>query len=57
MRGHLQEVDAIAPLSEMFGYTTDLRSVSQGRATYTMRFAAYEQVPDSVLQKITGGGF
>ncbi|MCX6130393.1 MAG: elongation factor G [Proteobacteria bacterium] len=57
MRGHLQEVDAIAPLSEMFGYTTDLRSVSQGRATYTMRFAAYEQVPDSVLTKITGGGF
>ncbi len=57
MRGHLQEVDAIAPLSEMFGYTTDLRSVSQGRATYTMRFSAYEQVPDSVLQKITGGGF
>jgi elongation factor G len=57
MRGHLQEVDAIAPLSEMFGYTTDLRSVSQGRATYTMRFAAYEQVPDSVLQKITGRGF
>ncbi|HYX36969.1 MAG TPA: elongation factor G [Oligoflexus sp.] len=57
MRGHLQEVDAIAPLSEMFGYTTDLRSVSQGRATYTMRFSAYEQVPDSVLQKITGHGF
>jgi elongation factor G len=57
MRGHLQEVDATAPLSEMFGYTTDLRSVSQGRATYTMRFATYEQVPDSVLQKITGGGF
>ena len=57
MRGHLQEVEATAPLSEMFGYTTDLRSISQGRATYTMRFAAYEQVPDAVLQKITGASY
>ncbi len=57
MRGHLQEVDATAPLSEMFGYTTDLRSISQGRATYTMRFAAYEQVPDAILQKITGASY
>ncbi len=54
LRGHLQEVQATAPLSEMFGYTTDLRSISQGRATYTMRFSSYEQVPDAVLQKITG---
>lgn len=57
LRGHLQEVQATAPLSEMFGYTTDLRSISQGRATYTMRFASYEQVPDAVLQKITGRGY
>ncbi len=56
VRGHLQEVDATAPLSEMFGYTTALRSVSQGRATYTMRFSTYEQVPDNVLQRITGHG-
>ncbi len=54
LRGHLQEVDAMAPLSEMFGYTTALRSVSQGRATYTMRFSTYEQVPDAILQRITG---
>lgn len=57
MRGHLQEVEATAPLSEMFGYTTDLRSISQGRATYTMRFATYEQVPDAVLQKIAGSSW
>jgi elongation factor G len=55
VRGHLQEVDAVAPLSGMFGYTTDLRSISQGRATYTMRFASYEQVPDAVLKRILGG--
>lgn len=57
LRGHLQEVQAIAPLSEMFGYTTDLRSISQGRATYTMRFSSYEQVSDAILQKITGRGY
>ena len=55
LRGHLQEVDAVAPLSGMFGYTTDLRSISQGRATYTMRFSSYEQVPDAVLKRILGG--
>ena len=42
LRGHLQVVDAVAPLSEMFGYSTELRSISQGRATYTMQFAKYE---------------
>ena len=57
MRGHLQQVEAIAPLSEMFGYSTELRSISQGRATYTMRFASYEPVSDAVLQQITQGGF
>ena len=53
-RGHLQVVEGIAPLSEMFGYTTQLRSISQGRASYTMKFHSYEQVPDVVLQRITG---
>ncbi len=57
MRGHLQQVEAIAPLSEMFGYSTELRSISQGRATYTMRFASYEPVSDAILQQITKGGF
>ena len=54
MRGHLQCVDATAPLSEMFGYSTQLRSISQGRATYSMQFATYEQVPDNVFKRIMG---
>jgi elongation factor G len=40
------------PLSEMFGYATDLRSKTQGRAAYTMQFKAYEQVPKSVAEEI-----
>jgi elongation factor G len=57
LRGHLQVIDAIAPLSEMFGYTTQLRSNSQGRATYTMQFETYEQVSKQTLEKITGGSW
>ncbi|SME87918.1 elongation factor G [Pseudobacteriovorax antillogorgiicola] len=55
MKGHLQKVDAIAPLSEMFGYTTGLRSISQGRATYSMTFSSYEQVPNAVFDRVTKG--
>jgi elongation factor G len=55
LRGHVQVVEATAPLAEMFGYSTELRSISQGRATYTMQFATYEQVSKSTLEKITGG--
>ena len=51
-RGDLRIVDAMVPLSGMFGYATDLRSRSQGRATYTMEFAAYEPVPQSIAQNI-----
>jgi len=40
------------PLSEMFGYSTDLRSMSQGRATYTMEFHHYSQVPNNITEKI-----
>ncbi|MGE0175153.1 MAG: elongation factor G [Oligoflexales bacterium] len=54
MKGHLQVVEALAPLSELFGYSTQIRSLSQGRATYTMQFSRYEQVSDAVLKKITG---
>jgi len=54
MRGHLQCVEATAALSEMFGYSTQLRSISQGRATFTMRFASYEQVSSQTLRRITG---
>ncbi len=52
-RGTSQVVQAFVPLSEMFGYATDLRSVTQGRATYTMHFAQYEQVPAATAQELT----
>jgi len=51
-RGNAQVVRAKVPLSEMFGYATDLRSRTQGRAAYTMQFKAYEQVPKSVAEEI-----
>ena len=47
-RGNSQVVRAQVPLSEMFGYATDLRSRTQGRATYTMQFDSYQQVPESI---------
>jgi elongation factor G len=40
------------PLAEMFGYATDLRSSTQGRATYTMQFDRYEEVPSSIAEEI-----
>ena len=51
-RGNAHVVAAIAPLAQMFGYSTDLRSLSQGRANYTMQFHSYEQVPASVATEI-----
>ncbi len=51
-RGGTQIVNARVPLSEMFGYATELRSRTQGRATYSMHFDRYEQVPDSVSEEI-----
>jgi elongation factor G len=51
-RGNAQVIAARVPLSEMFGYATDLRSMSQGRANYTMQFAAYEQAPKNVSEEI-----
>jgi elongation factor G len=45
-------VDAFVPLSEMFGYSTDLRSATQGRATYAMEFDHYEEVPKNVAEEI-----
>ncbi len=47
-------VKAICPLSEMFGYATDLRSRTQGRGTFSMQFSRYERVPDSIQEKILG---
>jgi elongation factor G len=51
-RGQSQAVDAEVPLGTMFGYSTDLRSKTQGRATYTMQFAQYEPVPKNVQEEI-----
>ncbi len=51
-RGNSQVIACRVPLSEMFGYATDLRSLSQGRASYSMQFAAYEQAPKNVSEEI-----
>jgi elongation factor G len=51
-RGRMQVITAQVPLAEMFGYVNDLRSMTQGRGTYTMQFLRYAQVPDSVAQGI-----
>jgi elongation factor G len=51
-RGNALAVTARAPLSEMFGYATDLRSNTQGRATYTMQFEGYEEVPPNIAEAI-----
>jgi elongation factor G len=51
-RPGMQIVNALVPLSEMFGYSTELRSRTQGRATYTMHFAHYEEVPRNIAEEI-----
>ena len=51
-RGNAQIVNAMVPLANMFGYVNNLRSMSQGRASYTMQFDHYEQVPNQVAQEI-----
>ncbi len=53
-RGNGQAVHAMCPLSEMFGYATDLRSRTQGRGTFTMQFDHYEEVPGNVASRVTG---
>ena len=52
-RGGAQVIASEVPLKEMFGYATELRSMTQGRATYTMQFAHYEPVPAAIAQEIT----
>lgn len=54
LRSGTQIVKATAPLAEMFGYATDLRSRTQGRGTFTMQFSHYNEVPKSIAEKITG---
>src|SRR5437660_5995836 len=53
-RGNALAVTAKVPLSEMFGYATDLRSNTQGRATYTMQFEEYGEVPPNIAEKVVG---
>ena len=48
----LQTVRAMLPLGETFSYTTSLRSATQGRASYTMEFRRYQQVPENVLRSL-----
>jgi elongation factor G len=57
-RGEAQVIAASVPLGEMFGYSTTLRSMTQGRAVYTMQFSHYAEVPkakaDEIISKIKG---
>jgi elongation factor G len=53
-RGNAQVISAYVPLAEMFGYATDLRSTTQGRATYTMQFERYDEVPANIAEKAVG---
>lgn len=52
-RGNARVVDSAVPLSEMFGYATELRSLTQGRAAYTMQFSHYEEVPPNISKEIS----
>jgi elongation factor G len=54
-RGTVRLVDANVPLSEMFGYATNLRSMTQGRGSFTMEFSHYEEVPNNIAQLIIEG--
>ena len=51
-KGNSQAIRALVPLADMFGYATDLRSRTQGRATYTMQFHSYAEVPDAIAKEI-----
>jgi elongation factor G len=52
-RGGAQIIEAQVPLATMFGYATRLRSITQGRANYTMQFGAYEPVPQQIFLELT----
>jgi elongation factor G len=54
-RGNARLVRAFVPLAEMFGYANDMRSLSQGRAQFSMFFDHYEQVPQNIAQKLIKG--
>ena len=50
--GHLQCIKAQAPLSEMYSYAIDLRSMTQGRGSFTMEFSGYEELPQNLADKV-----
>jgi elongation factor G len=54
VKGTIYHIRAYVPLSNMFGYATSLRSLTQGRASYTMEFSHYEEVPKELLEKFVG---
>jgi elongation factor G len=54
-RGKLQVIRALLPLAESFGYATDLRSLSQGRATYSLEFDHYGKMPAELADRVAGG--
>ena len=56
LRGSAQTIHAMVPLAEMFGYATDLRSRTHGRATFTMQFSHYQPVPQGIANKLLGKG-
>ena len=51
-RGELRNVDGEVPLAETFGYATDLRSLTQGRGTFTLEFDRYDLVPDAIAEEV-----
>ena len=55
-QGNVQAITARVPLSEMFGYATDVRSMTSGRGTFTMEFDKYSPVSQSIAEKVIKGG-
>ena len=51
----MKVIDTMVPLSETFGYATSIRSLTEGRASFTMEFNSYEQVPANIAQEIVDG--
>jgi elongation factor G len=54
-RGGTEIINVLVPLSEMFGYATDIRSKTQGRGSFTMHFSHYQQAPNNIAEEIIGG--
>ena len=52
MRGQLKVIEAFVPMAEVFGYATSVRSISQGRASHTLQFSHYDNVPDTITENL-----